>query len=65
MKPTPINRELIDNIIDELGIQDFSKATIREVKLTASIAEKRSGQEFIKMEMGSDGCTEYKIWNPY
>ena len=20
---------------------------------------------FIKMEMGSDGCTEYKIWNPF
>jgi len=60
MKPTPINRELIDNIIDELGIQDFSKATIREVKLTASIAEKRSGQEFIKMEMGIPGLPPAK-----
>ena len=58
---TPINKELVDNIIAELGIQDFAKATIREVKLTASIAEKRSGVEFIKMEMGIPGLPAAKI----
>ena len=31
MRPTPINKELIDNTIREHGIQDFAKATIREV----------------------------------
>ncbi len=58
---TPIDKELVDNIIAELGIQDFAKATIREVKLTASIAEKRSGVEFIKMEMGIPGLPASKI----
>ncbi len=61
MKPTPIPKELVDGIIGELGIQDFSKATIREVKLTASIAEKKSGVEFIKMEMGIPGLPAAQV----
>lgn len=55
MRPTPINKELIDNTIREHGIQDFAKATIREVKGVAAHAEKESGVEFIKMEMGIPG----------
>lgn len=61
MQPTPIKKDIVDNIISELGIQDFSKATIREVKLTASIAEKQSGVEFIKMEMGIPGLPAAKV----
>lgn len=49
---TPINKELIDSLIAQFGIQDFAKATIREVKQVAAFAEKESGVEFIKMEMG-------------
>lgn len=55
MKPTPIKKELIDNAIRDFGIQDFAKATIREVKSIAAYAEKESGEEFIKMEMGIPG----------
>ena len=51
MKPTPIKREIIDQAIQEFGIQDFGRATIREVKQVAAIAERASGEEFIKMEM--------------
>ena len=58
---TPIDKGLVDGIISELGIQDFAKATIREVKLTASIAEKKSGVEFIKMEMGIPGLPAAKV----
>ena len=32
MKETPIKKEIVDKLIAQLGIQDFSKATIREVK---------------------------------
>ena len=35
MKETPIKREIVDALIAELGINDFAKATIREVKLHA------------------------------
>lgn len=61
MRPTPINKELIDNTIREHGIQDFAKATIREVKGVASHAEKESGVEFIKMEMGIPGLPAAQV----
>lgn len=61
MKPTPIKKELIDNAIKDFGIQDFSKATIREVKQIAAYAEKESGVEFIKMEMGIPGLPAAKV----
>ena len=41
MRPTPINKELIDNTIREHGIQDFAKATIREVKGVAAMPRRR------------------------
>ena len=55
MRPTPIKKEIVDELIARLGIQDFAKATIREVKQVAATAEKESGVEFIKMEMGIPG----------
>lgn len=61
MKQTPIDPKLIDSLVGELGINDFAKATIREVKLVAARAEKQSGVEFIKMEMGIPGLPAAKI----
>lgn len=61
MRPTPINKELIDNTIREHGIQDFAKATIREVKGVAAHAEKESGVGFIKMEMGIPGLPAAQV----
>ena len=61
MKPTPIDKALIDNAIKDYGIQDFAKATIREVKAIAAFAEKESGVEFIKMEMGIPGLPAAQV----
>ena len=47
---TPIEKQIVDGLVAELGIKDFAKATIREVKQVAAKAEKASGVEFIKME---------------
>ncbi len=58
---TPINKELIDGLIAKFGIQDFAKATIREVKQVAATAEKESGVEFIKMEMGIPGLPAAQV----
>ena len=55
MRQTPIAKQLIDDAIRDFGIQDFAKATIREVKSIAAFAEKEAGVEFIKMEMGIPG----------
>ena len=58
---TPIKKEIVDQLISELGIQDFAKATIREVKQVAARAEKASGVEFIKMEMGIPGLPAAQV----
>ena len=60
MQQTPINKELVDKAIHDFGIQDFEHATIREVKSVAAFAEKESGIEFIKLEMGIPGLPASK-----
>lgn len=52
---TPIDKSIIDKAISIYGITDMAKATIREVKSVAAYAEKQSGIQFIKMEMGIPG----------
>ena len=61
MKPTPIKKEIVDTLIESLGIKDFAKATIREVKQVAAKAEKESGVEYIKMEMGIPGLPAAQV----
>jgi len=61
MKPTPIKKDIVDRLISGLGIQDFTKATIREVKQVAAMAEKESGVEYIKMEMGIPGLPAAQV----
>ncbi len=58
---TPIKKEIVDGLVSELGIKDFAKATIREVKQVAAKAEKASGVEFIKMEMGIPGLPAAQV----
>lgn len=61
MKNTPIQRQLIDETIEEFQIADFAKATIREVQAIASKAESASGVEFIKMEIGVPGLPPSEV----
>lgn len=61
MKQTPIKKEIVDGLISQLGIKDFAKATIREVKQVAAKAEQESGVEFIKMEMGIPGLPAAQV----
>ena len=58
---TPIKKEIVDGLVAGLGIKDFAKATIREVKQVAAKAEKASGVEFIKMEMGIPGLPAAQV----
>ncbi len=58
---TPIRKDIVDGLIARLGIQDFAKATIREVKQVAAQAEQASGVEYIKMEMGIPGLPAAKV----
>ena len=58
---TPIKKEIVDALIANFGIQDFAKATIREVKQVAATAEQQSGVEYIKMEMGIPGLPASRV----
>ena len=58
---TPIEKSIVDRLIADLGINDFAKATIREVKQVAAKAEQASGVEFIKMEMGIPGLPAAQV----
>ena len=61
MRPTPIDKKIVDDAIAKRDIQDFAFATIREVKGVAEDAERASGVEFIKMEMGIPGLPPSQV----
>ncbi|MDO5571274.1 MAG: pyridoxal phosphate-dependent aminotransferase [Bacteroidales bacterium] len=58
---TPISHQAVEETIEELNIPDFGKATIREVVAISNILEKKTGKEFIHMEMGVPGLKPSQI----
>ncbi len=61
MRQTPINAEIVQNIIDQFKLPDFGKATIREVVAMTNMAEKQSGQKYVRMEMGVPGLPPSQV----
>ncbi|HET9571212.1 MAG TPA: pyridoxal phosphate-dependent aminotransferase [Bacteroidales bacterium] len=61
MKETPFNRALVETIIDEFQLPDFSKVTIREMVGIANEIEKRTGKKMARMEMGVPGLPASQI----
>jgi hypothetical protein len=55
MKQTPVDYQTARRVIDSFGLNDFGKATIREVVAISHQLEKETGTEFIHMEMGVPG----------
>ena len=61
MKDTPIKKEIVDQILSENRITNVTKASIREIKKLINLIEDKSGQKFIRMEMGIPGLPTPKI----
>lgn len=61
MKDTPIKKEIVDQILSENRITNVTKASIREIKKLINLIEEKSGQKFIRMEMGIPGLPTPKI----
>ncbi|MDO4704286.1 pyridoxal phosphate-dependent aminotransferase [Tannerella sp.] len=61
MKNTPINYETARRAIDRYQLQDFGKATIREVVAISNQLEQETGIEFIHMEMGVPGLRPAQV----
>jgi aspartate/methionine/tyrosine aminotransferase len=55
MKETPFDHLLVESVINEFNINDFSRVTIREMVGMANEIEKRSGKKMARMEMGVPG----------
>ncbi len=61
MKNVPIDPVIVNEAISNLNIKDFGRATIREVVAISGEVEKKSGVEFIHMEMGVPGLPPAKV----
>ena len=55
MRNTPIDINVVDEIIAKNGIKEIGKASIREIKKLINDLEQASGIKFIRMEMGIPG----------
>ena len=55
MKHNVIDQDIIHQALDIGGIRDMEDATIRDVVRIVNFAEEKSGEKFIRMEMGVPG----------
>lgn len=61
MKQTPVDYQITKRVIEDFGLNDFGKATIREVVAISNQLEKETGAEFIHMEMGVPGLKPAQV----
>ena len=61
MKHTPVDYQTTKRVIESYGLNDFGKATIREVVAISNQLEKETGTEFIHMEMGVPGLKPAQV----
>lgn len=55
LKETPIDRSVVQEVIDAFGVHPAGKGTIRELVKIVNDIEEQTGEEFIRMEMGVPG----------
>ena len=51
----PITQEELEKVIEKVGIQDITTATIRQIVSLSKALEKESGESFIHLELGNPG----------
>jgi aspartate/methionine/tyrosine aminotransferase len=61
MKQTPVDYQTTKRTIERFGLNDFGKATIREVVAISHQLERETGTEFIHMEMGVPGLKPAQV----
>ena len=50
-----MDRKTAEQIIDTMGLGDFSQATIRDIQALSRLLEEKTGEEVIHLEMGVPG----------
>jgi aspartate/methionine/tyrosine aminotransferase len=61
MTDTPIDYEIVKRRIEESGLKNLGKASIRELVKLVNEIEAETGEEFIRMEMGVPGLPPSQI----
>jgi aspartate/methionine/tyrosine aminotransferase len=61
MKSTPIDYNIVRDEIEKSGLEKIGKASIRELVRIVNEIEERTGEKFIRMEMGVPGLDPPKI----
>ncbi len=58
---TPIDPKIVDEVIENIGIEDIGRASIRELVRIVNEIEDRTGEKFVRMEMGVPGLEAARI----
>ena len=58
---TPLDYNIVTGAINEMGLGDFSQATIRDLQGLSQTLEKKTGQQVIHLEMGVPGLKPSEI----
>lgn len=61
MKNTPIDAQLVEELIKNSGLAKIGHGSIREIVRLVNEIESATGEEFIRMEMGVPGLNPAKV----
>jgi aspartate/methionine/tyrosine aminotransferase len=61
MKNTPINGDIVKSVLEHMNLGNLGKATIREIVKVVDLIQERSGEKFIRMEMGVPGLEPVQV----
>ena len=48
---TPLDYDIVTEVINSMGLGDFSQATIRDIQTLSRLLEEKTGQPIIHLEM--------------
>lgn len=61
VKNTPIDFSIVEQAIKDSGLPNVGKATIREIVRLINVIEEKTGEKYVRMEMGIPGMLTPKI----
>ena len=57
----PLNKDVIEKVLQDLNIPDITSATIRQINSLASIMDEEAGEEIVHLELGNPGLPAEEI----
>jgi len=54
-KDTPIPSAVVDKYVEQMGLENVGRASIREIKRLVDLVEAETGERYVRMEMGIPG----------